>query len=67
MLTRHGFIPRGECPLFRLIETQDGAAVFNRLARQAILTRPFEEYPPWLRIGLPADDAALSRLDEALG
>ena len=67
LLTRHGFIPRGECPLFRLIEMPDAAALFNRLARQAILTRPFEEYPTWLRFGLPADDAALARLDEALG
>ena len=67
LLIRHGFIPRGACPLFRLIDTPNAAALFDRLARHAILTRPFEDRPNWLRFGLPADDAALARLDEALG
>ena len=67
LLTRHGFIPRGDCPLFRLIGTPNASALFDRLARHAILTRPFEDYPHWLRFGLPADDAAMARLDEALG
>ncbi|GLV26697.1 threonine-phosphate decarboxylase [Sphingobium sp. Cam5-1] len=67
LLIRHGFIPRGDCPLFRLIDTPNAAALFDRLARHAILTRPFEDYPHWLRFGLPADDAALARMDEALG
>lgn len=67
LLIRHGFSPRGDCPLFRLIDTPDAASLFDRLARQAILTRPFEDYPHWLRFGLPAGDADLARLDEALG
>lgn len=67
LLIRHGFIPRGDCPLFRLIDTPNAAALFDRLARHAILTRPFEDRPNWLRFGLPADDAAMARLDEALG
>lgn len=66
LLARHGYRPTGECPLFRLIETPDAAALFERLARAAILTRPFAERPDWLRLGLPADDAALERLDTAL-
>lgn len=66
VLSRHGLTPIGECPLFRLIETQDAAALFDRLARQAILTRPFDHHPGWLRIGLPGSDAALARLDRAL-
>lgn len=67
MLARHGYRPVGACPLFRLIEAEDGRALFERLARRAILTRPFAEQPRWLRLGLPADAAALDRLDAALG
>ena len=67
LLARHGLTPRGACPLFRLVETDDAGALFERLARRAILTRPFEDRPRWLRFGLPADDAAMTRLDAALG
>jgi len=66
MLVRHGFHPTGACPLFRLIETDDAAALFERLARRSILTRPFEGQPRWLRLGLPAGADALARLDAAL-
>jgi cobalamin biosynthetic protein CobC len=66
MLMRQGLRPVGECPLFRLIETQDAAQLFDHLASRAILTRPFDYNPHWLRIGLPADDAQLARLEEAL-
>lgn len=66
VLTAHGYAPIGECPLFRLIETDDAHALFERLARRSILTRPFEDNPRWLRIGLPANPAAIERLDVAL-
>ncbi|MEN3748182.1 aminotransferase class I/II-fold pyridoxal phosphate-dependent enzyme [Sphingomonas sp. HF-S3] len=66
VLARHGHVATGGSPLFRLIEVDDGIALFERLARHAILTRPFAEQPRWLRIGLPADGAALDRLDAAL-
>lgn len=66
VLRRAGFEPRGDCPLFRLIETDDAMALFDRFARRAILTRPFDEQPRWLRLGLPADEAALARLEAAL-
>jgi cobalamin biosynthetic protein CobC len=67
VLRQHGYRPRGACPLFRLIETEDAGALFDRLARRAILTRRFDYDPRWLRIGLPGDGAALDRLDAALG
>ncbi|MBB6426637.1 threonine-phosphate decarboxylase [Sphingopyxis sp. JAI128] len=67
VLARHGYRASGACPLFRLIETDDGRALFERLARRGILARPFEDQPRWLRLGLPADAAALARLDAALG
>lgn len=66
MLARLGFTPVGACPLFRLIEVADAAALFEHLAAHAILTRPFDYNPHWLRLGLPADQAALDRLDRAL-
>jgi cobalamin biosynthetic protein CobC len=66
LLASHGFTGSGECPLFRLIETDDAASLFERLARQAILTRPFRYNPRWLRIGLPGTAGASARLDRAL-
>lgn len=66
VLTGSGFTPTGNCPLFRLIEVADAMALFAKLARRAILTRPFADHPRWLRIGLPPDDAALDRLKRAL-
>ena len=67
MLSRRGHQPIGACPLFRLIEVSDAHALFERLARRAILTRPFTDQPRWLRLGLPVDAAALARLEAALG
>ncbi len=66
MLVRRSHRPVGTCPLFRLIEVDHAHALFERLARRAILTRPFADQPRWLRLGLPADADALARLDAAL-
>lgn len=66
MLVRRGHRPVGACPLFRLIEVDNAHALFDRLARRAMLTRPFADQPRWLRLGLPADGGALARLDAAL-
>jgi len=67
MLARHGLQARGECALFRLIETDTVQALFERLAQAGILTRTFDHSPRWLRMGVPGDDDAFARLDEALG
>ena len=66
VLARHRLQGRGGCSLFRLVEVDDGLTLFDRLARRSILTRPFDEDRRWLRLGLPADAAALARLDRAL-
>lgn len=66
MLQGHGLMPVGNCPLFRLIETEDAGSLFERLARRSILTRPFADNPRWLRLGLPADERDRARLDRAL-
>lgn len=66
VLRRHGLTTEGECPLFRLVRTDNAAVLFERLARHGMLTRPFDYAPDWLRIGLPDGAEALHRLDRAL-
>lgn len=66
VLAKHGHQPKGECPLFRLIQTTEVSHLFNNLAHESILTRPFDYAPDWLRLGLPGTPAALDRLDRAL-
>lgn len=67
LLATHGLEARGHCPLFRLVETNDAPAIFERLARAGILVRPFDDEPRWLRFGLPPGADAVARLDDALG
>src|SRR3546814_2667910 len=64
VLARHGFMAIGDCPLFRLIQTEQAAVLFDNLARHAILTRPFDYNSRWLRFGLPGTDQALARSEE---
>ncbi len=66
MLQWHGFSVRGDCPLFRLVETRDASRLFTKLVRHGILTRPFSYNPDWLRIGLPGDESAWNRFEAAL-
>lgn len=66
LLARHGLTARGECPLFRLVETDDAMALFEKLGARAILTRPFDYDARWLRLGLPGSNDAYARLDRAL-
>jgi cobalamin biosynthetic protein CobC len=66
VLRGHGLAASGHCPLFRLIETPWAQRLFEGLAHRHILTRPFADHPRLLRIGLPADDHDLLRLDAAL-
>jgi cobalamin biosynthesis protein CobC len=67
VLARHGLSAEGECPLFCLVRTPGAAVLFERLAAQGILTRPFDYASDWLRFGLPGSTDALDRLDRALG
>lgn len=66
MLARRGLVATGASPLFRLIDHAQPRSLFDHLCRRQILTRPFADHPHWLRLGLPADRAALDRLDRAL-
>ncbi|HEX4411961.1 MAG TPA: threonine-phosphate decarboxylase CobD [Xanthobacteraceae bacterium] len=56
----------GGTPLFRLVQTQAAAKLFDHLGRAGILTRAFAEHPTWLRFGLPASGPEWRRLEEAI-
>lgn len=66
ILIGNGYQPTGACPLFRLIVAENAGRLFEHLARQFILTRPFDHDPRWLRIGLPRTSEEFERLRKAL-
>jgi cobalamin biosynthetic protein CobC len=66
LLSVHQLGTRGGCPLFRLVEDGRAPRLFDGLARQGILTRPFAYRSDWLRLGLPGREADWKRLAAAL-
>ncbi len=66
LLARHGLPVQGGTDLFALVDHPDARRLQQGLARRGVWTRIFEAQLTWLRIGLPGDDAALTRLDAAL-
>lgn len=67
VLVGHGLAPQGASPLFRLVVSPEGPALFRRLAGARILVRPFADAQHRLRLGIPASGLALARLDKVLG
>ncbi|GGJ90362.1 threonine-phosphate decarboxylase CobD [Pseudomonas matsuisoli] len=65
LLTEHGLPPTGGCPLFQWCVTRRAEKLHRFLAAQGILVRLFHQ-PASVRFGLPADEAAWTRLDRAL-
>lgn len=65
-LNAAGLTVAGGTDLFRLVDTPKAGALFDRLARAGVLTRPFSYAARWLRLGLPGDAAGLERLREIL-
>lgn len=65
VLQARGLTPQGECDLFRYCLTAEAGRLYEALARQGVLVRLLTS-PSALRIGLPADDDGLLRLDRAL-
>ncbi|MEM7293605.1 MAG: threonine-phosphate decarboxylase CobD [Pseudomonadota bacterium] len=66
VLTRHGLEVVGGTDLFRFVSTPSAETWWNGLAEQGIYTRRFNWCSRRLRIGLPASQDALTRLDGAL-
>jgi cobalamin biosynthetic protein CobC len=56
----------GGTPLFRMVHVPAADHLFRHLGRAGVLVRRFPEQPAWLRIGLPANEAAWDRLSVAL-
>jgi len=65
LLTKHDLPPAAGCAFFQWWRSEQAADMHSALAAQGILTRLFDR-PYSLRFGLPEDDAAFTRLDEAL-
>ncbi len=61
-----GFACRGHATLFTLVDVAAACTLWEHFCRQGLVTRLFVEQPHWLRIGLPANEAAWSRLEHAL-
>jgi cobalamin biosynthesis protein CobC len=66
LLSRSGLELIGGTSLFRLVRCPAAAALFEHLGRAGILVRHFTENATWLRFGLPAGEAAWTRLRDAL-
>ena len=65
LLERSGLAPTGSCDLFQYVRSDRAAHLHDFLARRGILVRLFE-YPPAVRLGLPASEADEQRLAQAL-
>ncbi|AIF47034.1 threonine-phosphate decarboxylase CobD [Dyella japonica] len=66
LLSRHGMPPTAGCAFFHWWKSAQAESVHVALAQRGILTRLFTT-PASLRFGLPADEAGLHRLGDALG
>lgn len=66
MLSAAGLSVRGGTTLFRLTASPDASSLYGRLGQAGILVRRFDDHPDWLRFGLPADQSAWDRLENAL-
>lgn len=65
LLARHGLPPAAGCAFFQWCRHEQASAWHRALARRGVLVRLFD-HPASLRFGLPGDEAAFARLDEAL-
>ena len=66
LLARHGLAPTAGTAFFQWCCDERAAALHRALAARGILTRLFDT-PASLRFGLPGDEMAFGRLNDALG
>ncbi len=64
---RAGVIVTGGTSLFRHVDIEDAASLYQALGREGILVRSFADRPRQLRCGLPGTELEWRRLDVALG
>ncbi len=67
VLAQNHLTPLGGTDLFQLAETSCAKTLHRHLCEHHILTRIFPYSTKWIRLGLPANTNALSRLNDALG
>ncbi len=65
LLDQSGLVIVGGTLLFRLATSGRAAALFQRLGEAGILVRRFEQWPDWLRFGIPGSEEAWRRLADA--
>ena len=66
LLAGAGFHAGSGTDLFRLVVTEHAVALFRHLLEHRIFSRPFENHPHWLRLGLPGKERDWQTLDQAL-
>jgi cobalamin biosynthetic protein CobC len=66
LLTDRNMKIAGNAGLFILVEAPGSQEIFEALCARRILVRIFAGWPSRIRFGLPADEAAMGRLHEAL-
>ena len=66
LLDRAGLRHTGQASLFILVQTHHAVALWNHLCEHGIVSRIFPERPDTLRLGLPGDEQAWTRLEAAL-
>lgn len=65
-LDEHGCEVAGVNPLFVFVKHDHARDLFEHLAQNHILVRPFDHMPDYLRFGLCKDNVELARLQKAL-
>ncbi|MFT9015147.1 MAG: threonine-phosphate decarboxylase CobD [Acetobacter sp.] len=66
LLDKAGLHHQGQARLFTLVRTRQAQALWTHLRRYGIVTRRFCAMPDALRFGLPGDEQAWNRLEDAL-
>ncbi len=65
LLQEHGFAIVGGTDLVVLVQLENATALYEHLARNRILVRPFIGRDDWVRISIPANKRVLNRLSKA--
>lgn len=66
LLDRAGLRHTGQASLFTLIQTHNAETFWTHLCEHGIVSRIFAERPDTLRLGLPANEEAWTRLETAI-